>query len=220
MSKRFTDTEIWNDEWFRNLPTKYKELWRYLYENCDIAGCWKINLSHLHFSMPGEQFTLDDILITLNSDKERVIVFDNNKRLFITKFINFQYGLLSTKCGPHLGVIKLFKDLLERGLPKGYLTLQDKDKDKDKDKRGGMGESQSKQMPYHQKFEAREKEPDFTPEANEYLKLIKLRLAGRITQEELEVQTAMLGEKVAVIASNSEKRAIQHTHAELKSQEE
>jgi hypothetical protein len=133
MAKRFTDTAIWHDEWFRNLPTKYKELWRYLYENCDIAGSWKINLPHLHFSLPGELFTLADMLEAFNIDKERIILFDNNKRLFIAGFIKFQYGDLSTKCGPHLGVMKLFKDLCERGLPKGYLTLQDKDKDKDKD---------------------------------------------------------------------------------------
>ena len=41
MAKRFTDTEIWEQDWFIDLPNKYKLLWNYIKDKCDNVGIWR-----------------------------------------------------------------------------------------------------------------------------------------------------------------------------------
>jgi hypothetical protein len=43
MAKRFTDSEKWNRPWFRKLPTKYKLLWLYILDHCDMSGVWYVD---------------------------------------------------------------------------------------------------------------------------------------------------------------------------------
>jgi len=35
MSKRFTDTDKWRDEWWQSLSNDYKIIWQYLLDHCD-----------------------------------------------------------------------------------------------------------------------------------------------------------------------------------------
>ena len=144
MANRFTDTQKWEDPWFRNLPSDWKTVWFYLCERCDHAGIWNIDIELLNYLIkPTEPITEELLYTTLNNGKERVKKLENG-RIFVCSFVGFQYkGELNEKCSTHRGVIKRLK---EHGawqhLPKGYKRVtkglknpsgrvQDKDKDKD-----------------------------------------------------------------------------------------
>lgn len=111
MKKRFTDSEIWADAWYRRLPVEYKEFWRYLCENCDNAGVWKIDdeAAAFHIGRPVESY---DAIRLFNEGKERVAPLAGD-RLLVLDFISFQYGTLSEDCNPHRGV---FADIERNGL--------------------------------------------------------------------------------------------------------
>jgi hypothetical protein len=143
MSKRFTDTEIWDKEWFMALSTKHKCLIRFLFDKCDQAGVWSANWM-LASQYIGEKVTEDD-LITISERVEKIAT----GKFFIVDFIEFQYGTLSENCKPHLKIIALLKkyELFKR-VCIGYTTplqrVEDKDKEKDKEEdkekeEGGTG---------------------------------------------------------------------------------
>ena len=156
MAKRFTDTSIWDDQWFRKLPCKYKELWRYLYERCNHAGIWKKDIEMAGFLI-GEEVTEEEALDLFNTDeKDRVLLIKEDK-WFIPQFISFQYVDLKQTNKIHKSIIEILKKegiyeylteyLSKRktGVSKGFLrvgkgsckgseTLKEKEKAKDKEK--------------------------------------------------------------------------------------
>jgi hypothetical protein len=87
MSKRFTDTKKWRNEWFRTLPVKAKLTWSYLCDECDFAGVWKADWGLASFQL--------DFKITAQEMGEwfgdKVHFFDGDKVL-IVPFYDFQYG--------------------------------------------------------------------------------------------------------------------------------
>lgn len=130
--KRFTETQKWSDPWFRRLSPSAKLLWQWLLDSCDHAGvvALDLELAAFHIGYPMGMDTLSEL-------GDRVRKLDDEK-VFIPKFIEFQYSKLSRDCKAHRPVFQsLEKHGLEvdlKGYPKGIDTLQDKDKDKDKDK--------------------------------------------------------------------------------------
>ena len=140
--KRFCDTDLNRQPWFRKLKPKMKCAVRFLFDECDKAGVWIIDMETLSYFV-GEEVTLAELFEKINSDKtDRIEKFGKDK-IFIPGFIPFQYGDLSENCKPHRPIISLLKKygLYERVL-KGYLkgidTLEEKEKDKDKEKGGGI----------------------------------------------------------------------------------
>jgi hypothetical protein len=94
--KRFTDTDKWTCKpWFRRLPPRLKCLWAFFCETCDPAGViapdWEIASLQI-----GEEVTEAD----LSHFGLRTQKLENGK-IWIVKFIEFQYGELSPKCRPH-----------------------------------------------------------------------------------------------------------------------
>lgn len=168
MAKRFTDTEKFNDPWYRKLSLLHKAIWEFLLAECNHAGIFeKLDLELMSFKI-GADITMDD----LKSFGDR-IVFLNDQTIFIPKFIKFQYGELNPQSKVHSSVIKELKqwgidtlsieypysmdtlwipygysiDTLSKPLAKSIDTLKDKDKDKEKEKeknkeigKGGVGE--------------------------------------------------------------------------------
>jgi hypothetical protein len=155
MSKRFTDTEKWKDDWFLSLSNDEKVAWFWLLDNCNHAGICKPSIGLLNF-MCRTNYTEDQLIQIMDG---RVVKFEG--MWFIPKFLKFQYGTLVSNMPAVKSVVKELKakklldfskafvevPLLDEShesdnslttvteqLPKSSLTLKDKDKDKDKDK--------------------------------------------------------------------------------------
>ena len=133
MAKRLTDSRKWDDDWFAELPPKYKLLWIYILDKCNHAGFFKPNMKMATFCI-GEKITAEEALEAFNG---RVEVID--RKWFIPRFIEFQYGNLNAKVQCHKSVINTLKNYnscqtVKQLLDKGCLTLMDMDKDMDKDK--------------------------------------------------------------------------------------
>lgn len=132
MSKRFTDTMKWRDAWFRKLSPETKLFWIYILDNCDIAGFWNVDTELAEFCM-GAKIELLTFLEAINQGKERIDTKQTD-RWQVMDFVKFQYGELSEDSPVHKGVLKVLKERVSKGYPKGIHTLKDKDKNKNKDK--------------------------------------------------------------------------------------
>lgn len=132
MSKRFTDTEKWNDPWHRSLPPHLKCFWDYLTAKCNTAGVWKVDLEQAEFFI-GEKINPEEALRVFGKRVERI----SNDYWFVAGFIEFQYdNFLSDECRPHRPVIAALKksglwERVSKGFRKGTDTPKDKDKDTD-----------------------------------------------------------------------------------------
>lgn len=101
MAKRFTDTNKFNDPWYRRLSILHKVIWEYLLAECNYAGILdNFDLDLMSFKI-GEKITLENMDVF--KDK---IIFISDKTLYIPKFISFQYGELNAKNKVHINVLK------------------------------------------------------------------------------------------------------------------
>jgi uncharacterized phage protein (TIGR02220 family) len=90
MSKRFTQTDIWDEDWYLDMPKEYKLFWFYLKDQCNHAGIWKPNI-RLFNAIIGCKIDLNKALVFFNNGKERISVL-NSGHWFINDFFVFQYG--------------------------------------------------------------------------------------------------------------------------------
>ena len=105
MSKRYTDTSLYDREWFQELPPKYKCFWEYICKKCDHAGIWDANVRLASFCI-GETLSREDILKIFNG---KIIQIEEDK-WWIPKFIKFQYGMaLNHDNRVHKSVIKILE---------------------------------------------------------------------------------------------------------------
>jgi hypothetical protein len=102
MSKRFTHTEKWDRPWFRKLPLKYKLLWLYLCDKCDIGGCWYVDMDIASFSI-GEKISEEEAVCAL---EKQIKILDGGKYWVVTDFVKFQYGTVSTTNNFHKAIQK------------------------------------------------------------------------------------------------------------------
>jgi len=126
MSKRFTDTNKWEDPWFCDLDINGKLLWEYLCDKCDHAGIWKVNmrLAEFHLGFKPDVNGLGGRAIELRSGK-----------WFLPGFVDFQYGELNPANKVHASVIFILKkEGAWKDLKSPLQGAKDKDKDKEKDK--------------------------------------------------------------------------------------
>lgn len=134
MAKRFLDDKLFEDEWFVDLPNKYKVLWLYLITKCDHAGIYKVSYKLMNFYI-GEHLEPSEVKRIL---KDRIIEIENGKKWFLPKFLKFQYatGLNSNK--PAITSVKeiIFQnnlvEIVQQSLGNDFLIIKDKDRDKDK----------------------------------------------------------------------------------------
>lgn len=150
MKKIFTDCDIYEDQWYRDLPPDYKLLWEYICRKCQY-GVWKVDFKLFEFCT-GARVEPTQALDYLNKDKTRIEKLPDS-RWFIVEFCKFQFGGLNERCAQHRHGIrfyeKFYPDLLSRvcstlgaSLGPGVApTPQDKDKDKDKDNSFGKHEN-------------------------------------------------------------------------------
>ena len=105
--KRFTETQKWEDPWFRRLRPEMKLLWQWILDRCDNAGVIDPDIELASFQI-GYGYPMD----TLLEFGERVVKLPCGK-WFIPKFIDFQYGKLSEDCKAHNPV---FASLAKNGI--------------------------------------------------------------------------------------------------------
>lgn len=112
MAKRFTDTDIWDQDWFIDLPNKYKLLWNYIKDKCDNVGIWRPNTSVLQ-KIVGEPINLKEFLQFVNIEKERLKMLPSG-RWWLKDFFIFQYGdKFSPTSQVHKGALKI---LVQNGI--------------------------------------------------------------------------------------------------------
>lgn len=125
MTKRFCDTEIWTKDWFIDLDLKHKLLTKFLFDNCDCAGIYKISWKLLSFLFE-EKITLDDF-----KQIKQVKVIDENT-VFVEDFVLFQQSIsslndLNPNNKAHLGIIRRLKEIMpllspNQGAIKGLIS--------------------------------------------------------------------------------------------------
>ena len=123
--KRFTETSKWSDPWFRKLSPELKNLWHWLLDNCDNAGVIEPDLDLASFQI-GYQYPMD----SLSKFGDRLEQIPCGK-YYLTKFINFQCGVLSEDCKAHRPIFQSLEKHFPIGYPKGIHTLKEKEKEKD-----------------------------------------------------------------------------------------
>lgn len=134
MAKRFISTEIWNEDWFLDMPIEYKLFWYYVISNCDHAGIFKVNLRSF-CSLNGVKLDKNLALQYFNTNKDRIRVLSENLWL-IEDFFAFQYGgTFNANNRVHNSIEKLYsKHGVKLTSIRGLIDLKDGVKDKDKDK--------------------------------------------------------------------------------------
>lgn len=105
MSKRFTDSEKFNDLWYRKLKPKHKCLWEFMLAKCDICGMLELDFESMSFHI-GEKFSIED----LNDFQDKIIFIEENK-IFIPNFIKFQQNELNQNNPAHKNIIKKLENL-------------------------------------------------------------------------------------------------------------
>lgn len=128
MSKRFTDTDKWRDSWFQALSPSHKIAMLYVFDNCDASGVFDPNLQLADFCI-GTPIDWKEFRVAAGN---RLAVLSNGK-WHLTRFVDFQYGVLSPDCKPHLNVIRLLQGHGIQRVSKGYPKGQGKEKDKEKE---------------------------------------------------------------------------------------
>jgi hypothetical protein len=152
--KRFTDTDIWSEDWFLDSPSEFKLFWFYVKDKCNHAGIWRVNKRQFEFIL-GSKLGLNEFLKIVNSDKKRIEVLDCEK-WYLTGFIHFQYGkILNENNRVHKSILNeltiynidtsTFEVKLRSNSGQDDHKEGVKDKDKDKDK-------ENKYIEFIQKF--------------------------------------------------------------------
>jgi len=104
MPKRFTDTDIWEKEWFMSLTPTEKCLVKYVRDKCDLAGIWKPNFILASYVI-GEKVT-EQMLIEIDNGKQFQSLSDG--KILCIDFVRFQYGSQLNPTSPiHKKVIEL-----------------------------------------------------------------------------------------------------------------
>jgi hypothetical protein len=140
MAKRFSATEIWDEDWFLDMPDHYKLFWFYMLAKCDHAGIFRVNITKFNrATTENKQVNATSAITYFNTGKERIRVLTDSK-WFIEDFFVFQYGTtLNKNSKVHQSIENLYNQhninlTSIRGLSDLKERVIDKDKDKVKDK--------------------------------------------------------------------------------------
>jgi hypothetical protein len=144
MAKRFTDTEKWDDPWFTELPDRIKLFWIYICDKADLAGVWKVHKRLAEASLGGPVDLAEALALF---GPKRIQVMAGGERWRVLKFVEFQYGKISSKNPLHKAVSKILEgyelDTPTQPLPSGPGGPQVKVrvKEREKEQEGGVGET-------------------------------------------------------------------------------
>ena len=152
MAKRFFSTDIWNEDWYIDMPIEYKLFWFYMLSNCDHAGIFKVNLRSF-CGLNRVSLTSNEALKYFNVGKERIVEVRHDLWL-IPDFFVFQYGpTLNLNNNVHYGAVNAYKKYnIDLTSIRGLVDLKERTKDKDKDKDKYISSNQKKEKTENGKF--------------------------------------------------------------------
>ncbi len=136
MAKRFTDTDLWDKEWFMMLSPTLKCLVKFVRDKCDLAGVWSPNWVSAKMYIQDNSISENALLAIDNGSQ--FLKLPNGKILCID-FIKFQYGVLSHKSPVHKRVFSILVDhnvkldTLQIPYFDSIYSGQEKDKEKEKE---------------------------------------------------------------------------------------
>lgn len=136
MAKRFTATELWEEDWFLEMPDGYKLFWFYVLAKCDHGGIFRVNVSKFNMTLiDKKKITSNKAIELFNNGKIRVRVLNENRWL-IEDFFVFQYGeIMNLNSKVHESIQTLYNQAnIDLTSIRGLKDLKDRVKDKDKDK--------------------------------------------------------------------------------------
>jgi len=108
MAKRFCSTDIWNEDWFLDMPNEYKLFWFYILSACDHSGMFKVNVKFF-CATNNVSVEIDKALEFFNKGKKRIRKI-NGSMWLIEDFFIFQYGhSLNTKNNVHRSIKEIYK---------------------------------------------------------------------------------------------------------------
>lgn len=116
MAKRFTDTEMWDKEWFMKLSCREKCLVNMVRSKADLCGVWSPNWM-MACMYVGEKVCEEDLLKIDGGNQFKKLP---NGKIYCIGFIEFQYGELSKKSPVHRKIISLLEI---NGLLGNYKTI-------------------------------------------------------------------------------------------------
>ena len=130
MAKRFTDTELWDKEWFMKLSPKLKCLVKLVRDKADLAGVWSPNWV-LANSYIGEEVSEKELL---NIDEGNQFAKLENGKIICVDFIQFQYGKLSPASPVHRKIISILAThKIDYQYPINRVQEEDKEEEEEKE---------------------------------------------------------------------------------------
>ena len=126
MAKRYIDTNLWGKKWFREMDPLPKTVWFYLITKCDHAGILDFDVPSMNFHINDGSWLKEDFLTLFKQLGERVVVFEDEKKIWVKNFIDFQYNGLEN-LNPNVRPQKAVIDrLVSQGLlDKSEMTFTD-----------------------------------------------------------------------------------------------
>lgn len=146
MAKRYTQTEIWEEDWFLEMPRSYMLFWFFIKDKCNHAGIWRPNVRYFNTIIDGK-ISLDQALVYFNYGKERIQILKSG-HWFILDFFVFQYGSsFNTLNKVHKSIESIYnQEDIELTSIRGLLDLKDRVKDKDKEKDNKEGKNKKEKI--------------------------------------------------------------------------
>lgn len=116
MAIRFTNSGKWSDKWFRDLSPCSKTLYWYLWDVCDIAGFWEIDLEHAAYNTKIPNSDIEGAFKGLSRG-----FIQSDGYIWIRRFLYHQRNLpLNKDNKAHVGILRridehksLFPNVLE-----------------------------------------------------------------------------------------------------------
>ena len=143
MSKKFTETEKWNDKWFRSLSPNEKLVFLFLCERCDLAGFYEIDPPDMSHKIGLPEMEILGAVQGLNRGIDRV-----GDWVWIINHLKHQRNLpLNEKNNAHKHIIGRINEMItmfpnvpsKLGADMGLFSPIGKGKGKGKSKSKGKG---------------------------------------------------------------------------------
>jgi hypothetical protein len=116
--RRFTETNKWDDPWFRDLPGVHKLVFLYIIDRCNNAGFWEVDMAGMQFHTKLEDKHLQGALKGLARGIEGA-----DGWVWVKNFLKHQKNDVLNELNPaHRQIISLIKDQILR-FPKSNSSI-------------------------------------------------------------------------------------------------